>query len=442
MAIAVVGSGPSGLAAGFRLREMGYPVRVFESNDVPGGKMRTTYLKGYPVEEGASVMSRAYRAILGVAADAGLTDNFVEANAVFGFPRDGKVHYFDPGRLVRDGFRTDLLSLPSKLKLARIAAACVRRRKQLSDGDLAALADLDGESAEKLGTRLLGHEAYTYLVDPALRGLAGCSPQDISQLDLLYCFNNFLGVPRFVAFQGGMGSYAKAVADRLDVALSAKVLSVEERPSEVLLSWRDASQQEHTESFDACVLATPAPVVRDILGNACDDIDAFLRNVKYTSMININIGLDRVPARIPASFIPTSTKESPELVGIILEHNKVVGRVPAGRGHLVLGGSTEFSTRFWEESDDKCADALCGVAEQILPRFKDAVDFVHVTRWSPLVLQAYPGYYRALSRFRGRFGANYRRVALAGDFHCTSNVNSATVAGERAAARVADLVKH
>jgi len=439
MTIAVVGSGPSGLAAAFRLQQAGHQVRLFEREAAPGGKMRTATLGGYLAEEGASVMSRAYLAILGVVAEAGLTDQLVEANATFGFARDGRVHYFDPARLLRDGATTKLLSIPAKLRLPLVAAVCLRHRRALSRGALVELAHLDDESASSYGTRLLGREAYDYLVDPALRGLAGCSPEDISRLDLLYCFNNFLGVPRFVAFRDGMGSYARLMAARFDTSLSSEVLAVEERPSDVRLTWRDGDGDEHTDSFAGCVLAAPAPVTRDVLAGLDHELGGFLDRVQYTKMINLNVGLNHAPTGVPASFIPNSTTETPDLIGIILEHNKVAGRVPAGRGHLVLGGATEFSERFWDSDDTKCADALFAEAEKVLPGCTSDVDFVHTTRWSPLVLQARPGYYRELAAFTTRYRTAYCRVALAGDFYCTGNVNTATAAGERAAATLTNV---
>lgn len=434
--VAVIGSGPSGLAAAWRLRQAGHPVTVFERNPIPGGKMRTVHRDGYRIEEGPSVMSRNYVAILGMAAEAGLAGHIVEASAVFGFPRDGRIHTFDAGRIVRDGLSTGLLPLGAKVRLGRLGVDCLRHRRLLKGGELAALAGMDVESASEYALRVLGREAHDYLVDPALRGLCSSAPGALSVLDLLYCFNNFLGIPKAYAFREGMGSYATALAAHFEMRYGATVVAVEEDAGEVRVAWEGGSAGECTDTFAACVVATPADVTRSIVTGLDGWSGGFLDRVRYTPMVSLNVGLARAPAGLSAAFVLTPSVLAPDLIGIIVEHNKVPGRCPAGKGHLVIGGSADCSRRLWEADDETCVAALIRAARPVLPLSVEEVEMAHVCRWPGVSLVSPPGYYRELARFEAELARRHRRLALASDYFCTSNINSATAAGERAARRV------
>jgi oxygen-dependent protoporphyrinogen oxidase len=431
--VAVVGSGPSGLAAAHRLAQAGYAVTVFERNDIAGGKMRTVHRDGYQIEEGPTVMSRNYVAILALAREIGLADEIIQASAVFGFPRDGKIHTFDAGRIVRDGVATRLLSLGDRARLWRVVVDCLRHRKALKRSDLAALAELDHESASTYAERTLGRDVHDYVVDPALRGLCSSSPVELSVLDLLYCFNNFLGIPRAYAFRDGMGSYAAALAGRFDMRYGSDVVAVEETARDVRVTWRSATENERSASFAGCVIATPADATRRVHVALDDWSSGFLGGIRYTPLINVNVGLASKPAGLDASFILTPSVLAPDLIGIIVEHNKVPGRAPAGKGHIVIGAAAERSRELWDVEDDHCVSALVRAAAPVLPLSIDDVELGHVTRWPSVSLVSPTGYYRDLARFQREQATRHHRIQLASDYFCTSNINSATAAGERAA---------
>jgi protoporphyrinogen/coproporphyrinogen III oxidase len=434
--VAVVGSGPSGLAAAFRLRQRGYVVTLFEQNRIPGGKMRTVHRDGYQIEEGPLVMSRNYVAILSLAREAGMADQIVQASAVFGFPRDGQIHTFDAGRIIRDGLTTRLLSPIDKARLSRLVIDCVRHRDLLKRSDLGALSELDRESSADYSLRKLGRNTLDYVVDPALRGLCSSPPEELSVLDLLYCFNNFLGIPRAYAFQHGMGSYAATVADEFDVRYETAVVAVEEGPDDVRVTWRPAAGSEQQASFAGCVIATPADSTRRIHVTLDDWSASFLDRVRYTPLININIALTKPPP-VKASFVLTPTVLAPDVMGVILEHNKVPERTPAGRGHVVIGATAELSRKLWDVDDERCTNALIEASRRVLPLSTDDVEFGHVTRWPGVSLISPVGYYGELSRFQREQAARHKRLQLASDYFCTSNINSATAAGERAARTLA-----
>ena len=65
------------------------------------------------------------------------------------------------------------------------------------------------------------------------------------------------------------------------------------------------------------------------------------------------------------------------------------------------------------------------------------VEWIEVDRWPQVVAESRPGYYARLHEFHQIRRARDRRVQLAGDYFSSSNVNTATAAGERAARELA-----
>jgi oxygen-dependent protoporphyrinogen oxidase len=214
---------------------------------------------------------------------------------------------------------------------------------------------------------------------------------------------------------------------------------VEECPDEVRVAWRDADG-EHEQAFAGCVIAAPADSTRAIHTPLPAESGAFLNGIRYTPLVTANVGLTSPPS-VRASFVLTPRALAPDVIGLILEHNKVPGRAPAGRGHIVIGASTELSRRLWDASDEDVTAGLVQAAQPVLPLRLDDVELGHIARWPAVSLISPPGYYRELARFRAEHDARYARIRLASDYFCTSNVNSATAAGERAAHRLSDRLR-
>ena len=303
--VAVVGSGPSGLAAGFRLQQAGYRVRMFEANDYVGGKLRTSHRDGFLIDEGAGIMPSHYTNILGIAAEAGLDGEIIPGGSMIGFARDDRVHYLDAERLLASAARFGLVSGRSKLVAGRILLDALRLRPKLSFEDLSLAASADTETAEAYARRRLNQEVLDYLVNPTVRGLVGASADQVSAVDFLFAFSRFIGA-RFLAFRNGMGSYAQHLARRFDVEASARVVAVEQSDDAVDLTWSDARGVEHTERLAGCVLAVPAGAAARIHQQLDPWRRDFLQRVTYTTHVNVTVALDRAPAAVPAFLINVS----------------------------------------------------------------------------------------------------------------------------------------
>ncbi|WP_245849031.1 hypothetical protein [Mycobacterium palustre] len=74
--------------------------------------------------------------------------------------------------------------------------------------------------------------------------------------------------------------------------------------------------------------------------------------------------------------------------------------------------------------------------EKLIPGVSDTVDYTRIARWNEVIVYSRPGLYKELGQFQARQAAVTSRIQLAGVFRSSSNMCTATVAGERAAAEL------
>jgi protoporphyrinogen/coproporphyrinogen III oxidase len=429
--VGVVGSGPAGLAAAIRLRQAGYAVRVFEANEYVGGRMKTIHRDGFTIEEGAALMPTTYGNLLGIAREVGLADEIVLGGTQFAIPTRRGVQIIDCARPVRSAVGLRALSIRSKLLLGRLAVDALRHRDAIKGGDLSALAALDDESVSDYVDRRLNREILDLIVDPAVRGIAGDTPDRLSKLDLFYVAGLFAGRMRPLTFRGGISIYPQAIARQVQVSLQTRVLSVERDEDAVVVTFL-ADREQQSERFDGCVLAIPP---RDVIA-VHRGLDAwradFLSRARSTPIVNLTVALRRAPAA-EWTYMPIPACVEPDLLLIALFHHYGPGRVPPGSGQVGIYPAPELSAHLFAKPDDACVKAILARVENVAPGLIGEIEFVHVNRWDPLLFVSWPGYYRELARFRELSVQTDRRITLAGDYYSVSSMNSATASGERAA---------
>lgn len=435
--VAVVGSGASGLAAAFRLREAGYRVRLLERGARLGGRMHTVHRDGFLIEEGPSGLTRGHDSILGLVRDAGLADQLVPASGRIGIAAGGEIHHLDAARIVRDALATRLVSTRAKLALGRLVVDLLRYRKRIDAEDLSKLAGLDGFSAEQYARARYGDEAFERVIDPCVRPLVIGHSDELSAADMLAVFAAFMASQEFVAFRGGMGSYPAALGPLFDCSLGAEVTRVHEESDGVNVRWLDPTGTERDERVAGVVLACDAAASARLHTGLPEADRAFLSGdstdgVRYRSLVHVNLAVSEAPD-IPACYVFPVARDHPRLVAVCLEHNKAPGRAPAGKGVVGIYPTPRWSDEIADEPDELVTKYLVDEAEEIIPGLAARTEFAHVARVGPAVMNSRPGYWTAMAAFRSRRAGLDRRIQLAGDYFCTSSVNAASASGERAA---------
>jgi protoporphyrinogen/coproporphyrinogen III oxidase len=428
--VIVVGGGPSGLAAGWRLQQAGCRVRILEDDDHAGGKVVTHHRDGYVIDAGASILPAAYTHLLKIVHEVGIADHLLPGGTVVGFARDRDIHYLDSAHLIRDALRTRLLSPRSKLLMTRLALDAVRIRPYLNYENLAPLGFFDDETANGYGRRRLNDEITEYIIDGVLRGLLGTSGEINSKISFFFSFSNIIGTT-LLSLRGGMQTYVDALAASLDITTGARVEQVKETPDAATVTWRSLDGATHSDAVDAVVLAvwgTQVPHLYPQLHPVCR---AYLDDLRYTTSVHLSAALSAPPKDNPAFVVCIPESVHPDLFAIVLDHNKAPDRAPVGKGLASLYTMSRWSQRLIDEDDETVTSSILTAGDRVIPGLSDLVEFTEVHRWHPVVVYSHPGTYRDLASFNAH--RPRQRVHLAGDYFSCSNLNTATVAGERAA---------
>lgn len=428
----VVGAGVSGLAAAYRLKQQGFEVLVLEKSDTIGGKARTVAREGYLIDEGASVLPSKYTKVLGIANELGLGSELIEGGSIVGFARGNEIHYMDSAHLMRDAISTRLISFGSKMKMLGVAIDNFRISSKLSYEDITQAAAFDIETAEQYCKRRANDEIFEYIVDATLRGLLGTSGSKQSVVDFFFSFNNVIG-SKLLGFKQGMGFFPNAIVERagLNVRLGATVQEVREAGDGVTVSWSDSSGA-HTETVAGVVVAAPALTTSALVPTLPAEAHKILNSFKYTTSVNINLGLKAPPKDNPAFVIQIPRSVHPDLFAIVLDHNKAAGRVPDGKGMASLYTMSDWAEQLMDRDDETVVSQITAAAERVIPGLSRGVEFAHVNRWYPVIVYSDPGCYQRLAQLKPML-AQKKRIHFAGDYFSCSNLNTAVAAGERAA---------
>lgn len=438
--VVVIGAGVSGVAAAYRLKQQGYDVTVLEKGDYIGGKAKTIRRDGYLMEAGASVLPSKYTNVLGIVHELGLDSELQPGGSIVGFARGNEIHYMDSARLILDSIGTKLISFGSKLRMLGLALDNLRISPKINYEDITSAADWDVETAAQYCKRRANDEIFEYIVDSTLRGLLGTSGEKQSVVDFFFSFNNVIG-SKLLSFKQGMGFFPNAVVERagLCVKLGAKVEEVRETPSGAVVSWADASGA-HSDTVQGVVVALPAYQASSLVPALPKEAHEILRSIKYTTSVNISCGLQLPPPNNPAFVVQIPRSVHPDLFGIVLEHNKAPGRVPAGKGMASLYTMSDWAEKLIDLDDGAVVERILAAGDRVIPGLSKGVEFAHINRWYPVIVYSEPGMYRRLRDLKPLL-AQSRRIHFAGDYFSCSNLNTATAGGERAARELGAFLK-
>jgi protoporphyrinogen/coproporphyrinogen III oxidase len=435
--VVVAGAGIAGLTAAYRLQQAGWEVEVFESAPRAGGRVETIVQQGYRVDTGATAFAARYPLATQLAKELGL--RIVDTAPYLGVYRDGEVRLLRLDRLIRSGLTTDLLTLSSKLRLARVVFDVVRAsaRGMLSYDDLRAAAPLDTETARDYIRRLAGAEADAYLGEPITRALLLADSDKVSRVELMSGLVNAVA-GRLSTLVGGQAAIIDALLSRVHtVHLNSPVLSVTDTADGARLDYRGADGKTKAVEADACVVATPLPVAATICEPARTRFAPLNDALRFTQAINVAIGTTG-PANTPAFLVQLPASEDREICMIIVENNKAPDRAPAGHGLLSVSWEMSAAAAWWDRSDEELIARSLQTVLRLFPELQDTVDFTYVRRWPVALPQTRVGVYQRIAEFTSGIDPT-SRIQFAGDYLSQTGQNTAVAWGNRAAA---NLHKH
>ena len=375
--IAIAGAGVSGLAAAHRLRKWGAKVTIFEKSDVVGGRTRSLRSDGFTIDLGALMMMPTYKNVIALAHELGIEKHLIATRPVISIVRERRHHELDMRRQIRSALSMKLISVPSAFKLLKLLPVIARHWSTFHYENMGELASLDDETVHDFCQRELNEEIETWIASPLIRAGSLTGTREAPIGDWLWQAVGFR-YPTVLQWDQGMDFFAQSLAKGQLVRLGAMVTSVRDDDGRAVVQVREGAVLRE-ETFDACLLAMPTTVSRCIAPSMSLPQSEFFDNLHGVPMISLHLGLRAQPAS-KASMILIPEQESADIMMILLDHNKVDGRTPPGKGICTIWSTKEWTRANTDSSDERVTIDLCRLAEPFVGKVRPLIEFSHIER--------------------------------------------------------------
>lgn len=283
--LAIVGAGVSGLYAAYKLADK-YEITLFEKAPSAGGHAYTIDVDGLKLDIAFLVFnSHAYPEFLKWLKELDLESEITPMVMSFGIENNHFSYSLNNGtrglNLFSNIWKPEFLKLLQEIK---------KYREDLKDS---AASDFTTISEHY---RSRGHSDFfiTNFIYPMAISIWSIPGKSIDKM-LARTFTQFMGHHRFLketqgakwlTFKNSSESYKRKVLAKVPVVLNTVVTSVKEESDRVLVNG---------QSFDACIIATPADVASGIIS---DDRAQILKEIRYqTVKASVHQNPDFMPAR-------------------------------------------------------------------------------------------------------------------------------------------------
>jgi oxygen-dependent protoporphyrinogen oxidase len=429
--VVVVGSGLAGLSAGYRLRERGWQVTVFEALGRVGGRVLSESEDGVVFDVGPVIVTDKYTEYMKLVRGVGLSDQVVDCSPEMAVVKGDELHILDTRKPLRSFLATRLLPARAKLRLLVNGPRLIKPLFGMNPYDVRNRVRYDNESIESYIDRVFGREVNDLLIEGLARTMTTSSRDRASVIE--FFAGAVLASGKMQTIKGGLQLLPDRLAAQLDVRLNSPVTAVRRTERGVEVQYQDEFGTPAQVQADACVIAT---VFRDAvemyppLGEPGADL---LEATKDAGCVTVRLTYDRNTDKAPF-LIMVPTASSPEVGTLFIDNVKASDGAPAGAS-LITAFIATHSFDFASWSDDRLIGVVRDLVERLFRELRGHFRAGGLTRWSYASHQGEVGYYMALQRFLESYPA-HEPVQLAGDYLATSGQESAVVAGINAANRL------
>jgi oxygen-dependent protoporphyrinogen oxidase len=444
--IAIVGAGLTGLTAAYRLKQRGNRVVVYEAVDRTGGVIRSERRNGYLAELGPNSLTAPSGAVATILSELGLDARQLKPSS------ESHIRYIvRKGRLVRVPMSPPEL-LTSRLfsnaaKLAIFGEPLI----EASDSPV-------DESVAAFVRRRFSQEVVDYLANPFVAGTFAGDPEQLSMRHAL---------PQLQALERTQGSLVKGLVQKMrrrsseDAPVTSFPNGLQELPdalarelsSEIRLrspvtqlrqsprGWTVGAAFQTPELYDSVIYAAPAHCLGDIdLDLTGSERLSTLASILYPPVAVLALGFrrDQISHPLDGFGFLTPEVERRRVLGVVFSSTIFPDRAP--EGHVLLtafaGGTRDPD---FVQMDAQTLTARVLDELRILLGAQGEPSFRAIQIWS----KAIPQYVLGYGRFKDIADEVERRnpgFLLAGTYRDGVSLAEAIGSGERAAARVGELL--
>jgi protoporphyrinogen oxidase len=421
----IVGAGPAGIAAGRRLKEQGLSIKILEAEDQVGGRTRSTLHNGIIFDYGAAFLASFYTETLQMAKAAGValvTPQLHPGKAGHSHSLLIKNHLFPHDIGTPAGFlRFPFIPFAQKVRtILHVARIVVGTRINVADPQT--LSFRDEEDGRKWGNRILGPEAYEYVVRLAFEPFFFYGAEETSSAFIEALIRHSLRW-RLLAPEYGMGTLCQSLAANLPVTLKAKVIAVFEDYGSLNI--------RHTKGIDQCktvILAVPPPALK-LLMLPIHILDMeYLEAIQFVPVVRANLGFNRNGV-LPSPAITPAGPGRHAIAGCSLLSHWIPSRVPEGIEVV------RVSAMGWRSEDLLDLSPDCIVGELLSDCRKAGIEMPEPIWTKTMVertaiVKTPPAHFRKTLQLFEPYGPG---IFFAGDWISGSTIEGAVRTGIRAA---------
>jgi oxygen-dependent protoporphyrinogen oxidase len=420
MHIAIIGSGPAGLTAAYRLSQAGHRITIFEARDALGGRTHAEHFgPGHHADTGAGWLASFYTQTLALLEELNCRDMLLPRNV------RGASNLLIHGRVQPQPFTPDqadaspLLTDGEKQRWRAYVERLLIEQPAALEPDLAR-DDRDAEAE----FAPLGENVLDYMLRPLLEGPFFTRLSTLSASMARAWVRALIGCTLYQV-EGGMDAPWLRLAAALPAEIQTSAIVEAIRPAGVGVEVHVESGS--TRPFDGAVLAMPAPAIARVLSTT--DQPTWLKTVKYAAHVRMYAARrEAADANFGVHIVPSERLFSIEFFS---GRRGAWGACPPDWQWALACAFGPASDPLLAMDTEATKRALWDDSLAVTPGLFDLpqASVAHLIRWQWAVPIMAPGHYRMMAAYRRK-----PPVVLAGDWTHQACVEGAVRSGEAAAA--------
>ncbi len=402
--VSVVGAGLAGLVAAYTLQRAGATVTVYESSDVPGGRLKSRSIDGQTFQPMSQTLPSTAPALSRLLREIGAIDKLRRTPL-------REVHLFEngknrtialAGKAYLRGMGRTRWSRPPRLRRVRDIIEWLAER--VGRDTPAETTRLDDRSVADFTRLYLGNRAHQSIIAPLLDAEFALDSYDTSRLTLTVLMNPW-AEPE-ISRLNDASFLIDALADSCaDLRVNRKITRLDEIDTPIR------------------ILAVPAT---DVAGwvDLSPREEEFFKTTSYARELTLVLKTDGTGESTQTdAWIPPRQGGSLRRIAAIAPNI------------LLLSARLRWGIEHWEDEDAQLTHSLLNHAELVRPGLRDTLHATEILRLEQTVPRFDVGHYRRLATMHrdDRPRAANRGVFFAGDYLVGPHIEGAIVSGMQAA---------
>lgn len=440
--VVIIGAGLAGLGAAYTLVKAGLAHTVFESDDHPGGRVKTEQVEGFYIDTGANVFLETWGTVRQVAEELGVSFKRTRVPINGGLYHNGRLHGVYGGNRLFNRLRTAAMLLSFRLlsprgcwQLLRFVRMLRARGSDLSFDDHSRMLDLDtGESTSEFFESKVGAEILEKFIQPNLTGYTFGYPEEVGIPFAMVASWNFglNGVAWPNMPERGPGEFADALVraceDGIRLSTPVERIVIEDGAATGVVT----AAGELVEA-DAVICATTATAALKITSELPSDIRETLGSVTYSKCCRVVFGseLNPFPKDWYAVAFPRGTGTF--IAGMSNSAVLLPESVPEGKSLIDVFVVGKEAEELFLLDDREIEKRVIAVVRKYFPHMSEEPLFTRTYRWDEAVCLLPGGAMAALHKMNQKVQSSVKGLYFCGEYTGVPSTNGALRSGIRAA---------